>query len=141
MCVCLCVCVVCVCVCVCVCLCLCVSYFRSHRSYLSENVKMTFVDFAICHRMSSLRKLYSVTVAYILDFKCLKYMFICFSYVTGQLKLWKTFSNTHSYICDRTLSYIIVFKCLICDMWNSFVFVCCRKKNHQYTQTFVIKRC
>ena len=74
-----------------------------------------------------------VTFTYIFYFKCLKYMFICFSYVTGQLKLWKTFSNTHSYICDRTLSYIIDFKCLKYDMWNSFVFVCCRKKNHQYT--------
>ena len=33
---------------------------------VSVNVKMTFVDFAICHQMASLRKLYSVTSKYIL---------------------------------------------------------------------------
>ena len=63
---CVCVCVfVCVCVCACVCVCVCAGYFREHRSYLSENkknVKKTFVDFGICHRMASLQKIYSVTV-------------------------------------------------------------------------------
>ena len=56
---------------------MCVCYFRSHRSYLSENeinVKVMFVDFDICHRMASVPKLYFVTLTYIFDFKCLKYV-------------------------------------------------------------------
>ena len=54
-CVCLCVCV-CVCVRACVCVCVCLCDNRSHRTYLSENLKckrMAFVDFDICYRMVS----------------------------------------------------------------------------------------
>ena len=35
---------------------------------------MTFADFYICHRMASLRKLYSLTLTYIFDIKYLKYV-------------------------------------------------------------------
>ena len=38
-----------------------------------------FLDFEICHRMASLQKMSFVTLTYILDFKCLKYVkFISF---------------------------------------------------------------
>ena len=43
-----------------------------YRAYLIENQKsktVNFVDFYICHRMASLRKLYSVTMTYSLTVK------------------------------------------------------------------------
>ena len=70
--VCLCVCVcVCVCLCVCVCVCVCVTIIVRTGRILAKikNVKWTFVDFDICNRMGSLRKLYSVTLIYLLNVK------------------------------------------------------------------------
>ena len=66
---------------VCLSVCPSVCYFRSHRSYINENknVRNYILNFDICHRMASFRKLYSVTLTYIFDFKCLKYVkFVCF---------------------------------------------------------------
>ena len=63
-----------VCVCLSVCLCVSVCYFRSRRSFVRENKKMekmTFVDFDICQRMASLRKLYSQTLTYFFKVKYL----------------------------------------------------------------------
>ena len=83
---------------------------------------MRFVDFDICHRMASLQKLYSVTLTYIFDLKCLKYMnFVNFCMLRAS-KIMKKFRNTYSNICDRTLqvsffpsmtlTFIRHFKCL-----------------------------
>ena len=44
-----------------------------------------FVDFDICHRTASLRKLYSLTSTYIFVFKCLKYVNNLFVVVYCQL--------------------------------------------------------
>ena len=58
------------CVCACVCLCVSVTIVRkSHTLAKIKHVKMTFVDFKICHRMALLRKLYSVTFTYFLKVK------------------------------------------------------------------------
>ena len=49
----------CVYVCVCVCRCASVCYNRSHTSYLEKikSVKITFVDFDICHRLAKIAKI------------------------------------------------------------------------------------
>ena len=64
---------------VCVCVCVSVTFVRTGRNLAKKMWKMTFVDFDICHRKTSIRKLYSVTLTYIFDFKCYKYVkFDCF---------------------------------------------------------------
>ena len=71
---------------------------------------MTFVDFVICHRIGSLKKLYSVTLTYIFNFKCLKYVqFFCFRMLPEAKIIRKKYSNTHSKnLCDRT-GYVSFF--------------------------------
>ena len=50
----------------CVSVCVTVAFVRSAKI---KNVKEMFVYFDICHQMALLRKLYAVTLTYILDFK------------------------------------------------------------------------
>ena len=67
---------VCVCVCLCVCVSACVRIVRTdHTLAKIKHVKMTFVDFDICHRKASLRKLYSVTLTLTYFFKVKKNKF------------------------------------------------------------------
>ena len=91
-----------------------------------------FVDFDICHRTASLRKLYSLTLTYIFVFKCFKYVNNLFVFVCCQLdKIMKKISSTHSDICDRTalspilssvtFTYIFDFKCLKCVKFERFL--------------------
>ena len=57
--------VCCVCVCVRVCVFVCVTIVGiGHTLPKVKNIKNTFVDFDICHRMTLLRKLFSVTSTY-----------------------------------------------------------------------------
>ena len=44
----------------------CVCHYGSHIAKL-KNVNMTLIDFDVCYRMMSLRKLYSVTLTYFLN--------------------------------------------------------------------------
>ena len=59
---------------------------------------MSFVEFGICQRMASLRKLYSTTLAYIFNFKCLKYVkLVGFRMLPDSYNYKKKLTNTNSH--------------------------------------------
>ena len=72
-----------------------------------KNIK-TRVYFDICHRMVSLRKLYSVTLTYIFDFKSLKYVrFVRFRMLPESWKYEKQSAiHTQTFLIERRKYHI-----------------------------------
>ena len=114
---------------------------------------MAFVDFDICHRLASLRKLHSMILTCICDFKCLKYLKFVRFHMLPDNKIKK---NNQQYILKHLVSnfvspvffssvistYIFDFRCLKGDM-RLYSYVSRSKnyeKNQHHNQTFTIER-
>ena len=69
--------------------------------------EITFVDFDICHRMASSRKLYSVILAYFLKVK-------------DSNRDFTTATNAHSVVTSANTALLVVAKCDEASWWRYF---------------------
>ena len=113
-----------------------VCLFRTGRTLAKiKHVKMTCEDFDICHRMAS-SKIVLRYLDYIFDSKCLLGLyvkFVCFLCRRATKIMKKSAINNSTFAIECRKSRFssphlgLHFQFKIFKMWNSFVFVCCRK--------------
>ena len=100
---------------------------------------MTF-RFAICHRTASMRKLYSVTLTYIFDFRYLRYLTLVRFHILTEAKIVKMEHFTFNHLRSNAVNSGFLLRVnwptfcisIFLNMWHSFLFVCCQKMSHAY---------
>ena len=72
---------------------------------------MTFVDFCICHRLASKAELFSVTLTFIFDFKCLKYVkLVCFRILPDNKIMKRNHHYTYEHLQSNGISPIFLHR-------------------------------
>ena len=107
-------------------MCVCLSVITviriSHTLAKIKHVKMAFVDVDICHRLASMRGLYSVPLTFIFYFKCLKYVKFVYFCLFPERKKENIMKQNQQYTLKHVQSNGVTPVFLIGDIYQHFRF-------------------